>query len=63
MPRTFPAKALFVANCPYCDSGHWTSINTEFDDTMVYVLAKCDDCERKFDIDYICVRILPIKED
>jgi len=62
MPRPILRETLFVANCPYCNSGHWHAITTEFDDIYTYVLAKCDECERKFDIDYVCVRISPIKE-
>jgi len=53
---------LFNCACPYCDSEHFEQIQCELDDTRAYIVAKCLDCDKKFDLTYACVKIDKIKE-
>jgi len=47
----------FAVNCPECSCGNWGAIMMEFDDNMLYIVAKCNECEHKFDVDYECVKV------
>lgn len=52
---------LFNCACPYCDSEQFTELKCDLDDTRCYVLAKCDNCNKKFDLTYACINVDKIK--
>lgn len=54
---------LFNCSCPYCDSERFEQIQCELDDTRAYMIAKCLDCGKKFDLTYACIKIDKTKED
>lgn len=56
-------NGLFNCACPYCDSEHFEQIQCELDDTRAYIVAKCLDCDKKFDLTYACIKIDKIKEE